>query len=209
MKAKVERAYVDHQIALSHIDAEAKEAATEAEFQAVEAKKAEAKAELDATGALRSSTTRSTTSPRPSSSARRPRRPRSRPTRRWTPPATTCAGSRGPSRCSSWPTATGTSRSPTSTTTPRTTCSTEITGITEEDFRKLRDGREVTDPTTGEVTTVPGLFDEAVFNQAIQEFLNKKDELADYFDPALTEDIFAYIPQQKTSLVFTPKPVVR
>ena len=32
---------------------------------------------------------------------------------------------------------------------------------------------------------------------------------ADYFDPALTEDIFAYIPQQKTSLVFTPKPVVK
>lgn len=48
VKAKVERAYVDHQIALSNIDAEAKEAATEAEFRAVEAKKAEAKAELDA-----------------------------------------------------------------------------------------------------------------------------------------------------------------
>lgn len=57
--------------------------------------------------------------------------------------------------------------------------------------------------------TAPGLFDEAVFNQAIQEFFDKKDELSDYFDPALTEDIFAYIPQQKTSLVFTPKPVVQ
>ena len=85
----------------------------------------------------------------------------------------------------------------------------EITGITEDDFRKLRDGREVTDQTTGEITRVPGLFDEAVFNQSIQEFLNKKVELSDYFDPALTEDIFAYIPQQKTSLVFTPKPVVQ
>ncbi len=47
-----------------------------------------------------------------------------------------------------------------------------------------------------------------MFNQAIQEFLTKKEELADYFNPALTEDIFAYVPQQKTSLVFTPKAVV-
>jgi type II restriction enzyme len=84
----------------------------------------------------------------------------------------------------------------------------EISGITEDDFGKLRDGRDVTDETTGEVSRVPGLFDEAVFNQAIQEFLNKKADLSDYFNPALTEDIFAYIPQQKTSLVFTPRPVV-
>ena len=83
----------------------------------------------------------------------------------------------------------------------------EITGITEEEFRILRDGQEVTEDD-GTVTKIPGLFDEAVFDQAIQEFLDKKDELADYFDDALTEDIFAYIPQQKTSLVFTPKAVV-
>jgi type II restriction enzyme len=48
-----------------------------------------------------------------------------------------------------------------------------------------------------------------VFNQAVQEFLDKKEELADYFDDAQTENIFAYIPQQKTSLVFTPQPVVK
>ena len=83
----------------------------------------------------------------------------------------------------------------------------EITGISEAEFRILRDGQQVTEDD-GTVTTIPGLFDEAVFDQAIQEFLNKKEELADYFDPALTEDIFAYIPQQKTSLVFTPKAVV-
>ena len=47
-----------------------------------------------------------------------------------------------------------------------------------------------------------------MFDQAIQEFLDKKEELADYFDPALTENIFAYIPRQKTSLVFTPQSVV-
>ena len=83
----------------------------------------------------------------------------------------------------------------------------EITGITEAEFRLLRDGQDVAE-ADGTVITIPGLFDEAVFDQAIQEFLNKKAELADYFDDALTEDIFAYIPQQKTSLVFTPKGVV-
>lgn len=84
----------------------------------------------------------------------------------------------------------------------------EITGISEEEFRVLRDGQQVTEDD-GTVVTIPGLFDQAVFDQSIQEFLNKKEELADYFDDALTEDIFAYVPQQKTSLVFTPKPVVQ
>lgn len=84
----------------------------------------------------------------------------------------------------------------------------EITGISEEEFRVLREGQQVTE-ADGTVTTILGLFDEAVFDQSIQEFLNKKEELADYFDDALTEDIFAYVPQQKTSLVFTPKPVVQ
>lgn len=84
----------------------------------------------------------------------------------------------------------------------------EITGITEEEFRILRDGQKVTEQD-GTVTQIPGLFDEAVFNRSIQEFLDKKDALADYFDDAQTENIFAYIPQQKTSLVFTPQPVVK
>ena len=59
------------------------------------------------------------------------------------------------------------------------------------------------------MTRIPGLFDETVFDQAIQEFLDKKETLADYFDDSQTENIFAYIPQQKTSLVFTPQPVVK
>lgn len=84
----------------------------------------------------------------------------------------------------------------------------EITGITEAEFRLLRDGQEVTDEN-GVVSIIPGLFDEAVFDQAIQEFLDKKAALADYFDDAQTENIFAYIPKQKTSLVFTPSPVVK
>lgn len=84
----------------------------------------------------------------------------------------------------------------------------EITGITEEEFRFLRDGGEVTEDDST-VTKIPGLFDEAVFDQALQEFLDKKEELSDYFDESLAEDIFAYIPQQKTSLVFTPQSVVK
>lgn len=84
----------------------------------------------------------------------------------------------------------------------------EVTGITEEEFRLLRDGQTITEPD-GTVVTIPGLFDEDVFDQSIQEFLTKKAELADYFDDAQTETIFAYIPQQKTSLVFTPQAVVR
>lgn len=84
----------------------------------------------------------------------------------------------------------------------------EITGITEAEFRLLRDGQDVNEEN-GTVTKVPGMFDEAVFDQSMQEFLDKKEALADYFDDAQTEDIFAYIPRQKTSLVFTPKPVVK
>ncbi len=84
----------------------------------------------------------------------------------------------------------------------------EITGISEAEFRLLRDGQEVTEED-GTVTKIPGLFDEAVFDQSIQEFLDKKEALANYFDDAQTENIFAYIPQQKTSLVFTPQPVVK
>ncbi len=83
----------------------------------------------------------------------------------------------------------------------------EITGITEAEFRLLRDGQDITEEN-GTVTKIPGLFDEAVFDESVQEFLNKKEALADYFDDAQTENIFAYIPQQKTSLVFTPQPVV-
>ena len=86
----------------------------------------------------------------------------------------------------------------------------EVTGITEEDFRFLRDGGEYTDPDTGEKKHFAGhLFDEVVFNDSIREFLRKKRELADYFDETQDEDIFDYIPPQKTNQIFTPKWVVR
>ena len=85
----------------------------------------------------------------------------------------------------------------------------EVTGITEEDFRFLRDGGDYTDPDTGETKHFPGhLFDEVVFNDSIEEFWKKKQQLADYFDESQDEDIFDYIPPQKTNQIFTPRWVV-
>ncbi len=84
----------------------------------------------------------------------------------------------------------------------------EVTGITEEQFRFLRDGGDFVNES-GETCHFDGqLFDETVFNQSIQEFLNKKEQLADYFDESHTEDIFDYIPAQKTNQIFTPKRTV-
>lgn len=85
-----------------------------------------------------------------------------------------------------------------------------VTGITEEEFRFLRDGGDRPDPSTGEMVHYEGhLFDEGVFNDSVREFLRKRDELADYFDESKTEDIFDYIPPQKTNQIFTPKRVVK
>ena len=48
-----------------------------------------------------------------------------------------------------------------------------------------------------------------MFNDSVKEFLNLKKKLADYFDENSTEDIFDYIPPQKTNQIFTPKWVVK
>lgn len=85
----------------------------------------------------------------------------------------------------------------------------EVTGITEGDFRFLRDGGDYVDPETGETQHFEGhLFDEVVFNDSIEEFWKKKQQLANYFDESQDEDIFDYIPPQKTNQIFTPKWVV-
>lgn len=62
----------------------------------------------------------------------------------------------------------------------------EVTGITLDQFRYLRDGG---DDFNGH------LFDAPTFNEAILEFLRKKAELANYFEDN-KEDIFDYIPPQ-------------
>ena len=85
----------------------------------------------------------------------------------------------------------------------------EVTGITEADFRFLRDGGEYENPETGEKEYFEGhLFDEIVFNDSIEEFWKKKEEFADYFDESQEEDIFDYIPPQKTNQIFTPRWIV-
>jgi len=71
----------------------------------------------------------------------------------------------------------------------------DVTGITLDQFRTLRD--------------TYNFFDSVVFDESVQEFLNKKAQLADYFDDSQTEDIFDYIPPQRTNQIFTPKKVVK
>lgn len=87
----------------------------------------------------------------------------------------------------------------------------EVTGITIDKFIFLRDGGDYPDPE--DANTIKHfhgkLFDEVVFNDAVNEFLRKRDALADYFQDGVKEDIFDYIPPQKTNQIFTPKKVVK
>lgn len=85
----------------------------------------------------------------------------------------------------------------------------DVTSISFEEFRFLRDGGDYTDEETGETKHFDGhLFDPVVFNDSVKEFLRLKRKLADYFDENSTEDIFDYIPPQKTNQIYTPKKVV-
>ncbi|MBQ5426277.1 MAG: restriction endonuclease, partial [Pseudobutyrivibrio sp.] len=86
----------------------------------------------------------------------------------------------------------------------------EVTSITLEQFRFLRDGGEYIDSETGEKRYFNGhLFDSVVFDDSVKEFLGLKKKLADYFDEKSVEDIFDYIPPQKTNQIYTPKDVVK
>lgn len=86
----------------------------------------------------------------------------------------------------------------------------EVTSVTKEQFHLLRDGGDFTNPETGAQEHSPGhFFDEVVFNDAVKEFMALRRRLANYFDPAVKEDIFNYIPPQKTNQIFTPKRVVK
>lgn len=86
----------------------------------------------------------------------------------------------------------------------------EVTSITLDQFRLLRDGGSYTDAETGEEKHYSGkLFDPVVFNDSIREFLALRKRLGNYFDESHTEDIFDYIPPQKTNQIFTPKRIVK
>lgn len=84
----------------------------------------------------------------------------------------------------------------------------EVTSITVDEFRFLRDGGDYEDD--GETGHFDGnVFDPVVFNDSVQEFVALRTRLADYFNPSLHEDIFDFVPPQKTNQVFTPKRVVK
>lgn len=86
----------------------------------------------------------------------------------------------------------------------------EVTGISLEWFKRLRDGYDYLDAETCETKRFNGhLFDPVVFNDSIKEFLSLKTKLANYFDESTKEDIFDYIPPQKTNQIYTPKKVVK
>ena len=79
--------------------------------------------------------------------------------------------------------------------------------FTKEDFRKLRDPGIYHEPDGREVH-FEGFFDRYVFNAAIREFEEKRQELADYLQPDTKEDIFSYVRPLKTNQIFTPRRVV-
>ena len=207
VKDQVERAYAEHNIASKHLEDELKNAATEAEGQVIETKKVEKEQAFKAKiltivestfdSIVPEVVTREETKKEQKRANQTMEDARShlRGFARTIPMFLMAYGDRG-LRLSNF-----------DDYTPDDVFE-EITGITEEEFRLLREGQEV-EEEDGAVTKIPGLFDEAVFDQAVQEFLDKKEALADYFDDAQTENVFAYIPQQKTSLVFTPESVVK
>lgn len=86
----------------------------------------------------------------------------------------------------------------------------EVTGITLDQFRFLRDGGDYEDEDTLEAKHFDGnIFDRTVFNDSITEFLKLRNKLSNYFDESQNEDIFDYVPPQKTNQIFTPKWVVK
>ena len=85
----------------------------------------------------------------------------------------------------------------------------EVTSVTVEQFCLLRDGGDVTDPESGETVHFEGqLLDPVVFDDSVREFVNLRGKLANYFDDSQDEDIFDYVPPQKTNQIFTPRNVV-
>lgn len=85
----------------------------------------------------------------------------------------------------------------------------ELTGITKNMFRFIRDGGEWVDEETGEKSTLKrGVIDPFVFDGACREFLKKKAEIGNPVTSDSEEDIFDYVPPQKTNQIYTPKAVV-
>ena len=85
----------------------------------------------------------------------------------------------------------------------------EVTSITTDQFRFLRDGGDYVDEETGGTEQFDGhLFDPVVFDDSVKECIQLRHRLANYFDENLREDISDYVPPQKTNQIFTPRKVV-
>ena len=85
----------------------------------------------------------------------------------------------------------------------------DVTSITVDEFRFLRDGGDYPNAETGEIEHFDGhLFDPVVFDDSVREFISLRGRLANYFDDNQTEDIFDYVPPQRTNQIFTPRRVV-
>lgn len=78
----------------------------------------------------------------------------------------------------------------------------DIARFTKADFRMIRGPWR--NPETGE--EFAGFFNKYTFNAAIQEFNQKRRDLANYLNSE--EDIFSYIAPLRTNQIFTPRRVV-
>lgn len=85
----------------------------------------------------------------------------------------------------------------------------EVTSITLDEFRLLRDGGKITDENGQEKEFSGNLFNPVTFDDSVKEFLRLRKALADYFEETSNSDIFDYIPPQKTNQIFTPKKTVK
>lgn len=85
----------------------------------------------------------------------------------------------------------------------------EVTSISLDDFRLLRDGGKIIDENGQEKEFSGNLFDPVTFDDSVKEFLRLRKTLADYFEETSNSDIFDYIPPQKTNQIFTPKKTVK
>lgn len=84
----------------------------------------------------------------------------------------------------------------------------EVTSISVNQFRFLRDGGDYTD-NNGETAHFDGhLFDSVVFDDSVKEFISLRSRLANYFDETQKEDIFDYVPPQHTNQIYTPRNIV-
>ncbi|MCF0217751.1 MAG: DEAD/DEAH box helicase family protein [Malacoplasma sp.] len=84
----------------------------------------------------------------------------------------------------------------------------EITGISLDQFKKLKNGFDYEDKESNTIKHYDCVFNKTVFNQSIKEFLDRKKKLSNYFENDSDTDIFDFVPSQKTNQIFTPKSVV-